>query len=90
MPGTAPRSRNTPKVLVDGSGPRDGRVIPAGGETSPHDGFDHLAGIALAAHLDVPVRRFPGGHNGNLTHPRAFAQRIGELPAPARVPATGR
>jgi hypothetical protein len=25
------------------------------------------------------VERFPGGHNGNLTHPRAFAQRVREL-----------
>jgi pimeloyl-ACP methyl ester carboxylesterase len=59
--------------------PRDGRIIPAVGTTSPHDGFDYLAGLTLAEHLGVPVERFPGGHNGNLTHPRAFAQRVREL-----------
>ncbi|MEV0716866.1 alpha/beta hydrolase [Asanoa sp. NPDC050611] len=59
--------------------PRDARIIPAVGESSPEDGFDYLAGLALADHLAVPVRRFPGGHNGNLTHPRAFAQRVREL-----------
>ncbi|GIF52225.1 pimeloyl-ACP methyl ester carboxylesterase [Asanoa ferruginea] len=59
--------------------PRDGRIVPAVGTTSPTDGFDYLAGLALADHLGVPVQRFPGGHNGNLTHPRAFAHRVREL-----------
>jgi pimeloyl-ACP methyl ester carboxylesterase len=59
--------------------PRDARIIPAVGATSQEDGFDYLAGVALAAHLGVPVQRFPGGHNGNLTHPRAFADQVGRL-----------
>lgn len=62
--------------------PRDARIIPAVGQASPHDGFDYLAGLALAAHLGVPAERFPGGHNGNLTHPYAFARRFCELLEP--------
>ncbi|GIF65032.1 alpha/beta hydrolase [Asanoa ishikariensis] len=56
--------------------PRDGRIIPAVGATSPEDGFDYLAALALASHLGVAALRFPGGHNGNLTHPRAFAEQV--------------
>lgn len=63
--------------------PRDARIVPAVGHTSPQDGFDYLAALALADHLGVPAQRFPGGHNGNLTHPRAFAQRVRELLPPA-------
>lgn len=59
--------------------PRDARVLPAVGQTSPHDGFDYLAGLALAEHLGVEAVRFPGGHNGNLTHPQAFAHLVREL-----------
>ncbi|SNT61828.1 Pimeloyl-ACP methyl ester carboxylesterase [Asanoa hainanensis] len=59
--------------------PRDGRIIPAVGATSPEDGFDYLAALALADHLGAPAERFPGGHNGNLTHPSAFAAQIRAL-----------
>jgi pimeloyl-ACP methyl ester carboxylesterase len=59
--------------------PRDTCIIPAVGATSPHDGFDYLAGLALADHLGIAAQRFPGGHNGNLTHPKAFAQRVRDL-----------
>ena len=48
--------------------PRDGRIIPAVGTTSPKDGFDYLASLALVDHIGVPVQALPGGHNGNLTH----------------------
>ncbi|WP_034590388.1 alpha/beta fold hydrolase [Hamadaea tsunoensis] len=58
---------------------RDAPVIPAVGERSPADGFDYLAGLALADRLGRPAESFPGGHNGNLTHPRAFAERVREL-----------
>ncbi|MEV6971028.1 alpha/beta hydrolase [Hamadaea sp. NPDC051192] len=58
---------------------RDAPVIPAVGATSPSDGFDYLAALALAEHLDVAPVRFPGGHNGNLTHPRAFGEKVVEL-----------
>jgi len=59
--------------------PRDGRIIPAVGATSPEDGFDYLAALALASHLGVSAQRFPGGHNGNLTHPSAFARQVRAL-----------
>ncbi|WIM98810.1 alpha/beta hydrolase [Actinoplanes oblitus] len=56
--------------------PAGAPIVPAVGERSPADGFDHRAALALAGHLGVPAERFPGGHNGNLTHPRAFAARL--------------
>ncbi|MEV4536983.1 alpha/beta hydrolase [Asanoa sp. NPDC049518] len=59
--------------------PRNGRIIPAVGATSPQDGFDYLAALALAGHLGVEATPFPGGHNGNLTHPRAFAEQVRAL-----------
>lgn len=65
--------------LTLGDLPAGARIIPAVGETSPRDGFDYLAGIRLGARLGVPVERFPGGHNGNLTHPKAFAARVVEV-----------
>jgi pimeloyl-ACP methyl ester carboxylesterase len=63
--------------------PRAARIIPGVGSTSPHDGFDYLAALALADHLGVPAQPFPGGHNGNLTHPRAFAHLARDLLAEA-------
>lgn len=66
-------------TLAPADVPRDARIVAAVGETSPQNGFDYLAGLALADHLGTPARRFPGGHNGNLTHPRAFAARVREL-----------
>ncbi|MGI5184196.1 alpha/beta fold hydrolase [Dactylosporangium sp. CA-152071] len=70
-------------VLADGLELRDvpkaAHVIPAVGRTSPRDGFDYLAAQALAVHLETPARSFAGGHNGNLTHPRAFAEGVCEV-----------
>lgn len=59
--------------------PPGARVIPAVGQTSPPDGFDYLAGLALAEHLGAAAAQFPGGHNGNLTHPSAFAGKVRDL-----------
>ncbi|WP_436520513.1 alpha/beta hydrolase [Actinoplanes sp. HUAS TT8] len=56
--------------------PAGARIIPAVGERSPRDGFDYRAALRLAEHIGVPAEHFPGGHNGNLTHPRAFAERL--------------
>ncbi len=55
------------------------RVIPAFGRTTPRHVFDHRCAQELAALLGVEAREFPGGHNGNTTHPRAYATRIREL-----------
>ncbi|MEV0132797.1 alpha/beta hydrolase [Dactylosporangium sp. NPDC050688] len=59
--------------------PAGARILPAVGRTSPPDGFDFRAAQALAAHLGVPAHPFPGGHNGNLTHPGAFADAVRQL-----------
>ncbi|GAA2898612.1 hydrolase [Actinoplanes cyaneus] len=75
--------RDLPAVLRDdlvpGDLPAGARIIPAVGETSPRDGFDYLAAVRLAEHRRVRAEHFPGGHNGNLTHPRAFAKQVVEV-----------
>ncbi|GLW20630.1 alpha/beta hydrolase [Microbispora triticiradicis] len=55
------------------------RVIPAFGRTTPRHVFDYRCAHELAALLGVEAREFPGGHNGNTTHPRAYATRILDL-----------
>jgi pimeloyl-ACP methyl ester carboxylesterase len=52
------------------------KVIPAAGRTTKPSMFDHRCAVLLGAALSVPVAEFPGAHNGNLTHPRAFAARF--------------
>lgn len=51
-------------------------VIPAAGVATNPSMFDHRCAVALGSALGVPVAEFPGAHNGNLTHPRAFAARF--------------
>ncbi|MEU4744893.1 alpha/beta hydrolase [Actinosynnema sp. NPDC023658] len=55
------------------------RIVPATGRTTPHTVFDHRCARELAALLGVGVEEFPGGHNGNTTHPRAYAARLREV-----------
>ncbi|MDP9865686.1 MULTISPECIES: alpha/beta fold hydrolase [Streptosporangium] len=56
------------------------RVVPAAGRTTPRDVFDYRCAQVLAELLGgVDLVEFPGGHNGNLTHPRAFAARVCEV-----------
>ena len=52
------------------------RVIPAAGVATNPSMFDHRCAVELGTVLGVPVAEFPGAHNGNLTHPRAFAARF--------------
>jgi pimeloyl-ACP methyl ester carboxylesterase len=52
------------------------RVVPAAGRSTPHEVFDHRCAQELAGLLDTGIAEFPGGHNGNTTHPRAFAARL--------------
>ncbi|WP_407841893.1 hypothetical protein ACE1OC_41720 (plasmid) [Streptomyces sp. DSM 116496] len=47
------------------------RIIPALGTATP------------SALLDTEIRVFPGGHIGNTTHPRGYAERLRSLLAPA-------
>lgn len=55
------------------------RIIPAVGTTTPAAVFDYQCALALAELTGIEVRRLPGGHNGNTTHPRAYAARIRDL-----------
>ncbi|WP_234443478.1 hypothetical protein [Streptomyces sp. NRRL B-24484] len=49
------------------------------GRTTPHQVFDRRCAALLADRLGTAPAEFPGGHNGNLTHPRAFAARLTAL-----------
>lgn len=52
------------------------RIIPIAGRTTPLTVFDRLAATALADLRGTEVIEFPGGHNGNLSHPRAYAEAL--------------
>ncbi|WP_327310002.1 alpha/beta fold hydrolase (plasmid) [Streptomyces sp. NBC_01298] len=58
------------------------RIIPALGAATPSTVFDHRCATELAALLGTEIRVFPGGHNGNTTHPRGYAERLRGLLAP--------
>jgi pimeloyl-ACP methyl ester carboxylesterase len=55
------------------------RVVPAAGTTTPRTVFDYQCAEALAAMLEEELELFPGGHNGNLSHPKAYAARLKEV-----------
>jgi pimeloyl-ACP methyl ester carboxylesterase len=55
------------------------RILPATGATTPHTVFDHQCAVELAKLLGTEPVEFPGGHNGNLSHPRAYAARLLEV-----------
>ncbi|MFK0194514.1 alpha/beta fold hydrolase [Kitasatospora sp. NPDC090308] len=55
------------------------RIVPAAGRTTPPAVFDRRCAQALGALLDTPVELLPGGHNGNTSHPRAWAARLKQL-----------
>ena len=55
------------------------KVVPAAGRSTDPAMFDHRCAVLLGAALGVPVADFPGAHNGNLTHPMAFAARLREV-----------
>ncbi|MFE9564968.1 hypothetical protein ACFYM0_28100 [Streptomyces sp. NPDC006487] len=52
------------------------------GTATPPTVFDHRCATALAALLDTEIRVFPGGHNGNTTHPRGYAELLRGVLAP--------
>jgi len=54
----------------------EARIIPAAGRTTPRTVFDHQCAQAVADLVGREVTHFPGGHNGNTTHPRAYAERL--------------
>ncbi|WP_433438530.1 alpha/beta fold hydrolase [Nonomuraea sp. CA-141351] len=55
------------------------RIVPAAGRTTPHHVFDHRCAVELAKLLGTELVEFPGGHNGNTSHPRAYAARLREV-----------
>jgi pimeloyl-ACP methyl ester carboxylesterase len=76
--------RNDFTAIVEDSGVDvaaiDGvRIIPAAGATSPREIFDYRCAEELSAMLGTELAVFPGGHNGNTTHPRAYATRLREI-----------
>lgn len=54
------------------------RIVPAAGRTSRETWVHHCT-AALADRLGTPLVEFPGGHNGYILHPRAFAARLREV-----------
>ena len=55
------------------------RIIPAAGSLTPHHVFDYQCAQQLAAVRGTSLISFPGGHNGNLTHPARYARVLGGL-----------
>ena len=52
------------------------RIVPTAGRTTPRTVFDYRCAQELATLLDTDLVTFPGGHNGNTTHPRAYATQL--------------
>jgi hypothetical protein len=50
------------------------RVVPAAGRATPGHVFDYRCAQELAAGIGTDLLHFPGGHNGNITQPKGFAE----------------
>ncbi|MFH9723735.1 hypothetical protein ACH4M4_12330 [Streptomyces sp. NPDC017254] len=46
--------------------------------------FDHRCAVSLAELVGGDLVEFPGGHNGNTSHPEAYAARLRQVLADAR------
>ncbi|NEC63523.1 alpha/beta hydrolase [Streptomyces sp. SID9727] len=55
------------------------RIVPAGGAVTSPDVFVAQCAHRLADLVGRETVAFPGGHNGNTTHPRAYAARLREV-----------
>ncbi|CAM4195406.1 alpha/beta hydrolase [Nocardia ninae] len=62
----------------------DRLVLAAGRETRGH--LPHRPATTLAAHLNIPLTEFPGGHSGFTDEPTEFAHQLLDLLLAARVP----
>lgn len=73
--------RDFSAVVEDEAQVIDGAVgiVPAVGRTTPRKVFDYACAAALADLVGTGPAEFPGGHNGNTTHPRAYAARLREV-----------
>ncbi|MFF3774390.1 alpha/beta fold hydrolase [Streptomyces sp. NPDC002232] len=54
-------------------------IVPAAGRTTPRTVFDHACATALAGLVGHEPAEFPGGHNGNTSHPEAYAARLRQV-----------
>ncbi|GLZ81330.1 alpha/beta hydrolase [Actinorhabdospora filicis] len=61
---------------LDGLATTTTRIVPAAGRTTIPTVYDHVAAHRLAALVGRPLAYFPGGHNGNTTHPRGWAEEL--------------
>lgn len=52
------------------------RILPAVGGLTPQGVFDRRCAERLARLRDVQLLEFPGGHNGNMTHPSSYANAV--------------
>ncbi|MFE5096269.1 hypothetical protein ACFRCI_39565 [Streptomyces sp. NPDC056638] len=55
------------------------RIVSAAGRTTPRTVFDCKYADALAEIAGCETTEFPGGHNGNTSHPRQYAARLREV-----------
>lgn len=55
------------------------RIVPAHGRATPRTAFAYRCAVELAALLGKDLTEFPGGHDGNNTHPRAYATHLLEV-----------
>ena len=55
------------------------RIVPVVGRTTPRTVFDNKCAVALSELLATDLHAFPGGHNGNTSHPRAYAAALRTL-----------
>lgn len=62
------------------------RIVPAAGRTTPRTVFDHRCAQELARLLGTQLTEFPGGHNGNTTHPTTYAARLLDILHAAAAP----
>ncbi|OIJ62655.1 alpha/beta fold hydrolase [Streptomyces mangrovisoli] len=50
------------------------RIVPAAGRSTPRTVFDYRCAEELGRGIGAGLVHFPGGHNGNITHPAGFAE----------------
>ncbi|SEG95241.1 Pimeloyl-ACP methyl ester carboxylesterase [Nonomuraea solani] len=55
------------------------RIVPAHGRATPRTAFAYRCAVELAALLGRDLTEFPGGHDGDTTHPRAYAAHLLEV-----------
>ncbi|WP_370375228.1 hypothetical protein [Streptomyces laculatispora] len=58
-------------------------IVPASGSATAPSVFVGRCAQSLTELVGREVVTFPGGHNGNTTHPRAYAARLRDIPTKA-------